>query len=267
MYNFSNFTDKDDWCAVCIGKENQSFHCGLLYKIQNGKSSRSFMIHLTLPNTVVNEDVLPLSNRRKYFWDKFIGIPNETLMLLATKCETIFNSNNQSGINYGLIYDKDSQFDIAGNLVLGKKADGLTCSTFVLAVLNSVGIKLIDETKWPILRDDNGAFIDYLIDVCEEGIIFTKAKIEKLNSTIKLSSNKNKVQHINDRKKYLSQVLELNKLRDKLDQKTDDFYQRFKPTEVAGIAYTDSENFPVKFHCENGKLGAWILGSMLSLNF
>jgi hypothetical protein len=44
--------------------------------------------------------------------------------------------------------------------MLGPGAKGLTCATFILAVFNSVGVKLVDEEGWPIRQDEDRRFLE-----------------------------------------------------------------------------------------------------------
>ena len=59
---------------------------------------------------------------------------------------------------YGLAW-RGSRFTASGVLELAPGARGLTCATFVLAVLKSVGIELVAEDTWPDRLEETDEFI------------------------------------------------------------------------------------------------------------
>lgn len=64
---------------------------------------------------------------------------------------------NRRSINYALGYDGTVRFDVGdGHIVLGPSCIGLTCSTFILAVFDSVGFPLVEIETW-VRRPDDAA--------------------------------------------------------------------------------------------------------------
>ena len=58
-------------------------------------------------------------------------------------------------IGYALRYDPDAHFDNETGLLVLPNGVGLSCSTFVLALFNSVRLPLIDTTGWPNNRPED----------------------------------------------------------------------------------------------------------------
>ena len=73
------------------------------------------------------------------------------LLMLLEKLEPA----NRRSINYALRYDGTVRFDVDdGHIVLGTACIGLTCSTFVLAVFDSIGFPLVEVESWVERPDD-----------------------------------------------------------------------------------------------------------------
>lgn len=63
----------------------------------------------------------------------------------------ILISNKRPRINYGFRYDEASIFSMLdGSFILADGTLGLTCSTFVLAILRSAGVRLIKPRTWKV---------------------------------------------------------------------------------------------------------------------
>jgi hypothetical protein len=86
---------------------------------------------------------------QRYSWVENDWDPLVVLNILA-RCEAVSRSN--PSLPYSLVYDATTHFDANGVLVKTGAAQvrpGLTCATFVLAILNGVGVDILDESRWP----------------------------------------------------------------------------------------------------------------------
>lgn len=87
-------------------------------------------------------------------WQAYSWVENDWDQDIArnirARCRAVFEAN--TSLNYSLVYDANTHFDENGVLVQTNAAQGrpgLTCSTFVLAILNGVGVDILDEDQWP----------------------------------------------------------------------------------------------------------------------
>lgn len=145
-----------DMAAVIWRMPPGNLHVGLLYK-RNGQVR---VLHLAWDNDLQDE----------WTWERLWAVPEaepEKLFLVGAWCQRILNrfraqkrAKHESPLPYGFRFDQ-SRFTETG-LRLGSKAIGLTCSTFVLAILNAVGVQLVDENSWPIRTTEDIAFLENL---------------------------------------------------------------------------------------------------------
>lgn len=141
-----SFENIDTVCvAICRPKRklNQQ-HIGLLYVGGEGKLS---FLHLAWHYQLIKE-----APKEKYLWMD-ISLDPINKMHLATVCELIYDSNQNSSIPYGICIDgtgfaKDGKFTAEENYA------GLTCATFVIQVFHSQGFQIIDFEKWKHRKAD-----------------------------------------------------------------------------------------------------------------
>jgi hypothetical protein len=53
------------------------------------------------------------------------------------------------------------------NYIRTAAGEGLTCATFILAVMNSVGIKLLEDETWPV-REEDKEWIEQIVGTLAE---------------------------------------------------------------------------------------------------
>jgi len=125
-----------------------NLHAGLLFKI-NGITK---VLHLGWEDVLLDElDLAGLWIAPK--------VQPELLFAAARMCRSVWRRYlSDRKLPYALKYE-GTTFDADGRLLLAPGARGLTCASFILAVLASVGIILIDEQTWPIRRDDDREFL------------------------------------------------------------------------------------------------------------
>lgn len=130
--------------GIVISHDEEQFHCGISYELDKGFKVLHLAWHHHLEFT---ED----SNEFTH-WIK-PNIHEIRQKMISTKCRRIKNNLHKMPVPYALLYDQTT-FNQEGILMLGENEHGLTCATFVLAVFNSCGIKLIDTEHWPIREED-----------------------------------------------------------------------------------------------------------------
>ena len=122
----------------------------VLHRRADGKAA---VLHLGWQDTLLDA----------WQWPRLWAAPEvepERLFSVAGFCRQIwtrFQSSRQ--FPYALHYVACT-FDASGQLVLGEGGRGLTCATFVLAVFNAVGVKIVDEGSWPVRREEDLRFVD-----------------------------------------------------------------------------------------------------------
>lgn len=84
-----------------------------------------------------------------------LDLPNVRLLSVAAMCRRIakLHARPGCGLPYAFLY-QETTFKVDGAVLLGKSEHGLTCATFVLAVLRATGIELLDLAGWPNRHDD-----------------------------------------------------------------------------------------------------------------
>lgn len=136
---------EDNQIGIVVSHDGEQFHCGISYELNKGFNALHLEWHHRLTYTE-NPDEFS-------HWIK-PNIHKIRQKMVSTKCKRIRNYLDKIPIPYALLYCQTS-FNNDGMLVLGENEHGLTCATFVLAVFNSCGIKLIDIENWPFRDDDN----------------------------------------------------------------------------------------------------------------
>jgi len=125
-------------------------HTGIVYRDADG---RACLLHLAWHELLKFE----LANLA-FFADGSGGwvtlpLPDERVDAIAEFCDLVAEANRSGRIPYAF-NSPGSRFDpAAGTLQLGEGELGLTCSTFVVALLRSAGVNLV-ETAWPAREDD-----------------------------------------------------------------------------------------------------------------
>jgi hypothetical protein len=142
---------RGDAAAILARTPHGNLHAGLVYLRSGGVR----FLHLAWEDTLANDWSLggvwacPMVER-------------ERLEAVAGMCRLVWKGYEKSRkLPYALRFD-GTTFDRSGRLELRPGARGLTCATFILAVLNSVGIALVDEISWPIREAEDQRFLDAL---------------------------------------------------------------------------------------------------------
>lgn len=158
-------SDKTHIISIIIGESSQNqLHCGIAFKDENIFNAIHLAWHYDLRFETNIEGTL-----KEYYWVKSkIHLIRQNS--ISAICRRIKYRKDTLKIPYGLIYE-NGKFTEDGILILDKNEHGLTCATFVLAIFNSCGIRLIDTNNWKH-RDDDNIRHSYLLNM----LIQTKDK-------------------------------------------------------------------------------------------
>ncbi len=142
----------DPHTAVVLARTPRgNLHVGLLYR-SHGKGKA---LHLGW------EDLLYDS----WMWGGLRTAPQiepELSFVAARMCRKIWACFvHDRKFPYGLRLEGTS-FDADGRLVLAPGTRGLSCATLVLAVFRSVGVELIDESDWPIRKNEDQEYLAFV---------------------------------------------------------------------------------------------------------
>jgi hypothetical protein len=146
---FESFKDSGALAAATICRtEHGNLHAGIVHR----KKDVVEFLHLGW------EDQL----RTDWNWHVAWASPNvlpERLRSVSARCRAIWNRfQTTRSLPYG-IPSPNATFSLSGEFALGDGGNGLTCSTFILAVMRSVGVELINEGTWPLRADEDRAWI------------------------------------------------------------------------------------------------------------
>lgn len=172
VLDISSFISHTDRIRIIITHiENGQLHCGISYKVDSEVHFLHLRWHFSLSNNI---------DKITDYFSICSTIHPIRQQVIAAKCKKIWSKNSDpQTIPYSIFYETGG-FTDEGVLSLDEKENGLTCSTFVLAIFKSCGFNLIETTKW-IKRDDDQTWHDKIIYYLEK----TNASPEHLNNVRK----------------------------------------------------------------------------------
>ena len=147
--------------AVLCRTEHGNFHLGISYKRAFGPPN---FLHLGF------QDYLSTEWNWRFLWAT-ADVEPERLDPVAGWCRLIWNRFLETGqLPYGIGWD-GATFDSTGRLMLKSGEVGLTCSTFVLSVFLNAGIKVVEQSTWPVRPEDDAKFVDSLASFASPDIL------------------------------------------------------------------------------------------------
>ncbi|MCK6514912.1 hypothetical protein L6R46_07655 [Myxococcota bacterium] len=84
-------------------------------------------------------------------------------MFAAGQCRRIWARVQRDKTFPYALGDFGSTFDDRGGLVLAPGSVGLTCATFVMAVLRSAGVEVLLEEGWPVRSEQDAFWLQALV--------------------------------------------------------------------------------------------------------
>lgn len=119
------------------------------------------MLHLAWHFDLRNEE----ANDRYHWVDP--DLPKPRLRSVAALCRQIWRKNGKNAIPYAFSHPSDCFDGGTGEFLLGPTKLGLTCATFVLAVFESAGIRLIDYASPVPARSGDREWQEKIVDLLE----------------------------------------------------------------------------------------------------
>lgn len=120
-------------------------HCGILFRTEG---ETVHLLHLAFHHRLERQP-----SAVDYEWVQ-LQLPPLRLESVAALCELIWRQHQKGDeIPYALRFLR-SQFAPTGALLLGTTEHGLTCATFILAVLRGASVELLTVDQWPPRPDD-----------------------------------------------------------------------------------------------------------------
>lgn len=217
LFPLSDFDTQDIiGVSVCKTSEEGS-HVGILYYNSDGEKK---FLHLAFHYYLRHDSISDIENKEGYRWVK-LCVDEVLLPSIAQTCENVAAREQNQSIPYGLYY-RNAKFDADGVLKIDNEVCGLSCSTFVIAILEGAGLSFINFKDWKSRPEDIKAH-KQLVEM-----------LEKHKTQFNISD-----EHIANVKKEITSL-------------------RCKPHEIAGAA--TNETPPSDFnYCENTGKGIYEL--------
>jgi len=119
--------------------QRQQRHIGILYETDTTGSL--LMLHLAWHLDLQNDQP-----KSEYIWVDPMIAPARAKQVAAF-CRKVWRQNGKR-VPYAFGVPNDCFDSTTGQFLFGPSRHGLTCATFVLAVFQATGFKLIDESTW-----------------------------------------------------------------------------------------------------------------------
>jgi hypothetical protein len=142
--------------GVGVGIYKDATHIGLLCHDASGKVIR--FLHLAF-----HEDLRESDDASKCILWVQAKLENEQAEVVAAQARLIYRVHGLGGIPYGFS-PYGGYFGAKGEIRWSAVGNGLTCSTFVLAVFERGGIRLVRGETWPTGREDDKQFQRKMIE-------------------------------------------------------------------------------------------------------
>ncbi len=147
-----DYLSTDPPLAVIVCRTDRGTHTGLLY-FADDEHDR-VILHLAFHRILQQERL----DGDPPLWKPAVwatpAIDREMSEAVAALCRLVHRVNGDDGLPYSLKYI-DQKFHIGtGMLELGPDSAGLTCASFVLALLNTYSVRLLRQEEWQLRPGD-----------------------------------------------------------------------------------------------------------------
>lgn len=134
--------ESDFYFAIAVGIDGNFSHSSIVYKWNNEIKTLDFYLG-KIRSSLSYGDL----GHKGFVYVKYNKeqITDDFAIQIPSLCELVIEKN--SVLNFGITFNK-SKFDEEGYLILQDGDFGLTCSTFILSIFESVGITLVDQNSW-----------------------------------------------------------------------------------------------------------------------
>lgn len=127
--------------GIAIARTAGGTHVGICYSFRG----HAWVLHLAWHCRLQRE---PLAGAAVAYGIGAGYLPPVRAPAVLAMFEYVWEKCQTGSIPYGLKYP-GAKFRPDGTIEIPSGASGLTCATFVAAVLDAAGVKVIDETTWP----------------------------------------------------------------------------------------------------------------------
>lgn len=142
--------------GVGVGIYKGAEHIGLLCYDASGKALR--FLHLAFHEDLRESDDIS----KCVLWIE-AKLETEQANVIAAQARLIFGKHGLGGVPYGFS-PFNGYFGAKGEIRWSAVGNGLTCSTFVLAVFDRGGIRLVRGETWPTDREEDKEFQRKMIE-------------------------------------------------------------------------------------------------------
>jgi hypothetical protein len=136
--------------AIAITPAESDYHSGLFFVNEHDEAT---VLHFAFHSDLRSES---LENCLIAWWWAEPRILPERAKAISALCNLVWKRYGRNGLPYAFKYLNGCFHTGSGIFDLGPNCNGLTCSTFVLAMFLSCRIKLIKEEEW-LQRDGDKA--------------------------------------------------------------------------------------------------------------
>jgi hypothetical protein len=133
-------------------------HVGIFHKDDAG---RVMLLHLAWHFDLRNSEPKPY-----YAWVE-LPIHSARARQVAARCRQIFRANPR-GLPYAFSPPNDCFDEKQSTYLFGPTRHGLTCATFVIAVFQTTGIRLVLDETWPVTRADDEVWKQKIITALQK---------------------------------------------------------------------------------------------------
>jgi len=130
-----------------------AFHVGMAYK--DASTGQAKLLHFRRHRVVTSDVLGDGGGALSYHWAA-LNIPEEIAGIISQFCsvfEEKYRAAPSRHVGYGLRYT-DGRFNHDPLDFLTNDGCGLTCATFVMALLKTYGIELLRQEEWPKRPED-----------------------------------------------------------------------------------------------------------------
>lgn len=161
---------------VGIGVYEDAKHIGMLCRDSFDKKLR--FIHLAFHGDLRLDD----DTAKCFLWIE-AKLEDELASVASAQARRIYRRYEAGGIPYGFS-PYTGYFGSQGEIRWTAPGNGLTCATFVLAVFDSAGIRLVKGETWPVDRPEDRHFQREIIKLVHERSKASAAHVEGMNANV-----------------------------------------------------------------------------------
>ncbi|MEQ3529813.1 hypothetical protein [Pseudoalteromonas sp. XMcav11-Q] len=156
------FTEVDGFGIAICNYEGDQNHLAILYKNPQ-KPDDVKLFHV---NSYKSELLTPVESH--YLWVDIDWLPPIRKIAVTANLKNIIDNNKDTKIRYGFSFNLGCFDPVTGKINdFYNSTDGFTCATFVLEILKSLGVELVDWSSWPSASQKDIAFKQHILSQLE----------------------------------------------------------------------------------------------------